>query len=225
MMALLVFFTTLALAAAWNRLQDAPGARIGARLMYVALGLGFLCKGPVVLLIVGLTLGCELVRTRRLRSGMRAPWDPLGLVMFGVLVLCWPVPVAVLDPHAWKVWWLEMGQKTGVAGVGHGSPRELLATSWPWMTVPWSIVATWAALEPLVRRWRGVSRGAGFAWSWAVANLAMFCLWRVAKPSYFLPCLPGVALLVGFQWVALARRARGRDRAGLRARWLLQRTG
>ncbi len=47
-----------------------------------------------------------------------------------------------------------------------------------------------------------------FAWWWAVGNLAMFCTWPVAKPSYYLPCLPAVALLVGGEWVRLSRTAR-----------------
>ena len=42
-----------------------------------------------------------------------------------------------------------------------------------------------------------------------LGNLAMFCLWSVAKPNYYLPCLPGVALLVGMAWVRICRKARG----------------
>src|SRR4051794_12324979 len=56
----LAFFTTLALYAAWRRLHgdseentyempaDRPGPRRWALMMYGALGLGFLCKGPIV---------------------------------------------------------------------------------------------------------------------------------------------------------------------------------
>ena len=37
----------------------------------------------------------------------------------------------------------------------------------------------------------------------------MFCFWAVAKPNYYLPCLPGMALLIGATWVHLARAGRG----------------
>jgi hypothetical protein len=61
-----------------------------------------------------------------------------------------------------------------------------------------------------------------FAWWWAVGNLAVFCSWSVAKPNYYVPCLPGMALLIGSAWVYLARAARGHDRTALVARGILQ---
>ena len=45
--------------------------------------------------------------------------------------------------------------------------------------------------------------------------MGIFCLWAVAKPNYYLPCMPGMALLAGDAWVRLcAPGARG----GVRAR-------
>ncbi len=190
-----------------------------------------------------------------------------------LLALSWPLPVVLADPQAVRVWWLEMGQKTGVVTIGRGGPREVLATSWFWLTLPWSVVATWAAIEPVARWWRCRMPDAGcrmpdagcqipdagsptnapvsaihhaapvishqpsgirhpesgirnlesiwLPWCWTVPNLVMFCLWRVAKPSYFLPCLPGVALLVGLGWVRLAQRP-GAGRPAFWARLILQ---
>jgi hypothetical protein len=50
----------------------------------------------------------------------------------------------------------------------------------------------------------------------------MFCLWKVAKPNYYLPCLPGVALLTGIEWVRLTRAAREVGREATQARRILQ---
>jgi hypothetical protein len=61
-----------------------------------------------------------------------------------------------------------------------------------------------------------------FAWCWAIVNLAMFCVWKVAKPNYFLPCLPAVAILCGHEWVRLARSAHEAGPAATRARRCLQ---
>ena len=47
-----------------------------------------------------------------------------------------------------------------------------------------------------------------FAWWWSIGNLAMFSLWAVAKPNYFVPCLPGLALLAAMAWMRLCRVAR-----------------
>jgi 4-amino-4-deoxy-L-arabinose transferase-like glycosyltransferase len=230
----MAFFATLAVYAAWRRLHggpadgppgvpaETPGDRRWLDLMYAAFGLGFLCKGPIVVLVWALAIGPYLALAGRLRPGLKALWSPRGLALFGLLALSWPVPVVLADPNAVKVWLLEMGQKAGGAGVQHHQKREILAAEWFWMTAPWSAIATWAALWPPARRGRGVEPTRWLPWSWAVLNLAMFCLWTVAKPNYFLPCLPGVALLVGMEWGRLVSRARGADRVAARARAFLQ---
>jgi 4-amino-4-deoxy-L-arabinose transferase-like glycosyltransferase len=112
------------------------------------------------------------------------------------------------DPNAARVWYLEMAMKAGSAGVSRHRPREILAADWPWMTAPWMLVATMAVFLPLLPRGRAARPGIWFAWWWAVGNLVMFCFWTVAKPNYYLPCLPAVAVLVGTQWVRLTRAAR-----------------
>jgi 4-amino-4-deoxy-L-arabinose transferase-like glycosyltransferase len=230
----LAFFATLAVYAAWRRLHgtapdeppglpaERPGDRRWLDAMYAAFGLGFLCKGPIVALVWALAIGPYLAFNGRLRPGLKSLWSPRGLGLFVLLALSWPVPVVLADPNAVKVWLLEMGQKAGTAGVQHHQDREVLAAEWFWMTAPWSAIATWAALRPLSRRGRDGDPSGWLPWSWAVLNLLMFCTWTVAKPNYFLPCLPGVALLVGLEWGRLTALARGAGRAAGRARALLQ---
>ena len=55
-----------------------------------------------------------------------------------------------------------------------------------------------------------------------------FGAWTVAKPNYYLPCLPGIAILAGLEWVRATRAAR--DGAGeslwfLRFHWTLSFVG
>jgi hypothetical protein len=145
--------------------------------------------------------------------------DGWGAVLFVALALCWPVPVALVQPKAIGVWYLEMAQKAGTAGLKHRKHRESLALDWFWMTVPWVAVAVLAVVLPFLRRGRGYRPEIWFPWWWTVGNLVMFCLWTVAKPNYYLPCLPGVALLTGIEWVRLTRSARV---ASASARWFLQ---
>ena len=123
----LAFFTTLALYAAWRRLhgdeveirEDAQGARRWNLVMYGAIGLGFLTKGPVVILLVALTIVPYLACVRQLRRGLGLLFDGWGILLFVLLALSWPVPVLLADPNALMVWKLEMGQKAGTAGIGH----------------------------------------------------------------------------------------------------------
>jgi len=221
----LAFFTTLALYAAWRRLHDEGESRLGGRgwsvLMWVAMGLGFLCKGPVVLPLVALAVVPYLALSKRLREGMAALADWRGISAFVLLALSWPVPVLIADPTAARVWYMEMAQKAGTAGITHHRNRGVLAQEWPWMAAPWSVLGLLAIVSPLAARDRHERPGVWFPWCWALGNLLMFCCWKVAKPNYYLPCLPAVALLVGVEWVRLCRSARGEGRGSSAARWVL----
>jgi len=228
----LAFFTTLALYAAFRRLHGVspdepcglPGDKLGDKRwalgMYAALGMGFLSKGPIILILAVVALVPYLICTKRFKTGMRALWSGWGCLLFLLLALSWPVPVFLNDPKALEIWQLEMGQKAGGAGIKHHRER-LLALEWPMMTAPWTLLATWAAVMPFLSRGREARPRVWFPWFWATGNLAMFCLWNVAKPNYFLPCLPGVALLIGMDWVRLTRQAR-QATGGVAARAFLQ---
>ena len=233
---LLALFTTLALLAAWMRLHgaregdeagppgDSPGHRGWAFVFHLALGLGFLTKGPIILLMVGLAVVGYLATARRMASGLRSLADGWGLAAFALLALAWPIPVLLRDPTAARVWWLEMAQKTGTLDIPHDRGRESLVLDWFGMTLPWTPLALVAAAWPLRRSARSERPRVAFAWWWAVGNLAVLGLWKVAKPSYYLPCLPGVALLVGGEWVRLARLARESGPGSVAARAMLQGT-
>ena len=79
------------------------------------------------------------------------------------------------------------------------------------MVLPWTLIALVAVILPFFRSTRDRSTDSlgrelprrdrsahlWFAWWWGVGNLAVFCFWSVAKPNYYVPCLPGMALLIG----------------------------
>ncbi|WP_422928310.1 ArnT family glycosyltransferase [Singulisphaera sp. PoT] len=219
----LAFFTTLALYAAWRRLEEnrvdaeegagqaqenAEGGRGWNLLFYLALGLGFLTKGPIVLLLVAVTLLPYLYNARQLRRGLLRLVDARGMLLFVGLALSWPLPVLLNDPNAAHVWYVEMGQKAGMAGISHSRHHQVLAADWPTMTAPWILLAissVFLPFFPAAKRYRPMI---WFPWFWAIGNLAMFCLWPVAKPNYYLPCLPGMALMIGIEWIRLTQKAR-----------------
>jgi 4-amino-4-deoxy-L-arabinose transferase-like glycosyltransferase len=241
----LAFFTTLALYAAWRVLHDEETAEVRApqvdrswrRTFYAALGLGFLCKGPIILMLTSAAIVPYLIRAGRLGPGLRRLADTPGLLIFAAIAASWPVPVAWRDPNAIGVWLTEMSEKTGLLGTLAHRRYSLLARHWPDMMFPWSIVAMAGLILPFLPRASriGVDEASGakspmwFAWWWAVGNMGILCLWAVAKPYYYLPCAPAMALLAGDAWVRLARRAlggspgRGRSAACvvLQAQWVL----
>jgi 4-amino-4-deoxy-L-arabinose transferase-like glycosyltransferase len=205
-------------------------------IFHAALGLGFLTKGPVILLLVAVTVIPYLTFSRGLAWGLRRLAGGRGLVLFAALALCWPVAVLLQDPNALSVWTLEMSEKTGLSHILEHRRHSLFVWQWPGMVLPWTPIGAAGVLLPFFAepvnprpdragaRSRG-PRGASplwFAWCWAVGSLPVFCMWTVAKPSYYIPCLPGMALLIGAAWDHLSRLARGRGGAALAVRFILQ---
>jgi 4-amino-4-deoxy-L-arabinose transferase-like glycosyltransferase len=213
---LLGLFTTLALYTAWCRLHDPTSSRRSAILFHIALGLGFLCKGPIVLLLVGLTLLPYLLAIGCFWTGLKQLADGWGVLLFLGLALCWPVPVLLSDSNALGVWVMEIGQKTGMLPIAHRE-RAQLGLILPILALPWSVAGVAGLLLPLIPNrhvrvpWKPTA--VWFPWCWAVGNLAMFSSWAVAKPSYYVPCLPGFALLAGMAWIRLCRAARPTSRS------------
>jgi 4-amino-4-deoxy-L-arabinose transferase-like glycosyltransferase len=254
----LVLFTCLALYAALrcfhanhdtSQVDDEAAARQEIRAVQVstfwnvvfhtALGLGFLTKGPVILLLVGVTIIPYLAFSRRLRWGLGRLSSAWGLLIFAAMALSWPAAVLLDDPGALRVWTIEISEKAGFSRILEHRRHIPLLAEWPGMMLPWTLIAAVAVLLPFwsapVRSSRVETAAPGprflgtrdprtiwFAWWWAIGNLIVMCFWSVAKPNYYVPCLPGMALLVAATWLHLARVGRGQCKWALFARGILQ---
>jgi 4-amino-4-deoxy-L-arabinose transferase-like glycosyltransferase len=241
-------FTTSALFAAWQILggqtsRAAPSTPARTRdprawhlLFYTALGLGILTKGPIILMLTTVAIVPYLAMSGRLGWGLRRLVDGWGLLLLVAMAASWPVAVLVVDPMALRVWLMEVSEKTGVLHVLPHRHRSLLAASWPSMMLPWTVIALLGSVLPLLPGDReGVAAASGprgrrvdwasplwIAWWWALGNLVVFDFWAIAKANYYVPCMPGMALLIGAAWVRLARRGRGSGRGARAARSILQ---
>jgi 4-amino-4-deoxy-L-arabinose transferase-like glycosyltransferase len=244
----LAMFTTLALFAAWQILGGQPslsapsaparipGTRAWHLVFYAALGLGILTKGPIILMLTTVTIVPYLAGSGRLGWGLRRLADGWGLLLLVAMASSWPAAVLVVDPMALRVWLMEVSEKTGLLQVLPHRHRSLLAESWPSMMLPWTVIAFLASGLPVLsfggedvakeggarRRRVDWSSPLWFAWWWALGNLVVFEFWAIAKANYYVPCMPGMALLIGAAWVRLARRGRGTGHGARAARAIMQ---
>lgn len=218
---LLALWETLAMWA-FVRARAAPSPARGRAwmgLMWGALALAFLTKGPPGLLPLAVMLVCNALLPGPRRRALQVS----GLLVFALLALPWYVAVVLDTPGllrylvgsevVGRIATDEFGRNGQWYGwLGIYLPTLLLGTlpwTWPLLRAVW-------ALPPLLRQaWhdralREHEAARGLLLLWWLLPLAVFCLARSRLPLYLLPLFAPLALLVAAQ----------RDREGRAApRW------
>ena len=204
-------------------LMAATGRARGWLVLGVAIGLGILAKGPVILLhtlpaalLAPLWLDRVSMRSdsidttgsTRSNSTESIESDPiehwprwylsvLGAVLLGAAIgLSWALPAASVGGHdyARAIFW---GQTVDRVGGELAPHRRYFWWYLPMMFVilfPWSVWATlWRGMAQMKRD--GLDTGARFCLSWSVPVFIAFSLIKGKQAQYLLPLFPALALL------------------------------
>lgn len=171
-----------------------------ALVFWVALGAGILIKGPVILMVVGLTV-VTLIAVERGIGWLRGLRPLVGIAIVGAMVtpwLGWTLARSGTEFLQESVGNDLLGKVLG-GQEGHAAPpgtHSLLfwATFWPG-----SLLAAFSI--PWIWRRRG-ERAVRFCLAWILPSLIVFEVATTKLPHYTLPLLPAAALLVGAAVVA-----------------------
>ena len=176
-------------------LRAAAGQRRGFVILGIAVGLGVLTKGPVILLNL-------------LPVAVLAPWWNPGLrwgrwfggVLLAVLLgtaiaLAWAIPAGMAGGEDYRnaIFW---GQTTDrmVESFAHQRPFWWYLPLLPLLFFPWFV---WPALWRALARQRrtGLDRGMRFCLAWTLPVFIAFSFISGKQPHYLLPLFPAFALL------------------------------
>jgi 4-amino-4-deoxy-L-arabinose transferase len=186
---------------------DRPAPRPPPRAPFVAAALGTLVKGPLALVLVAGPLLLAGV-ARRPRPTLRELGVGRGLAIAGAIVALGFGPIAVLDPHTLLGFAATNVRRFGAASP-HAAPFWSYALWLPALFLPWTVLA----IPPLIAAARDARRRELLAW--AVFVPAVLTLATGKLPTYVLPALPPLALLVGPALAEIVQR--GPDAGGRRA--------
>jgi 4-amino-4-deoxy-L-arabinose transferase-like glycosyltransferase len=169
-------------------------------LLWSALGVGILLKGPIVLLVTGGTiLGLVLLERRVLWLG-RLNWL-WGIPLMLLIAAPWYVAIGFATDGAFfrKALGYSLVGKITQTHQAHGGPFGYHMLLWPLLLWPGSLFAALAA--PFVWRERK-SDPVRFCLAWIVPAWLVFEFSGTKLPHYTLPLFPAIAMLAG---AALAR--------------------
>ncbi|MBB5515848.1 4-amino-4-deoxy-L-arabinose transferase-like glycosyltransferase [Rubricella aquisinus] len=167
-------------------------------LFWIALALGVLIKGPIILLLALGTLGwlCWVERDfDPVRQVM--PWP--GIALFAVIAAPWFIAIGIVSDGAFYL--ASVGDdllgKVGDSSNNHGGPygyylMTVWITFWPWAVL---------ALLALPFAWANRDSDAvHFLFGWVVPFWLVFAVTTTKLPHYILPILPAFGALIGL-WI------------------------
>jgi 4-amino-4-deoxy-L-arabinose transferase-like glycosyltransferase len=211
--ATLAFFVTWA-CTGWLLWLDGPRVRPPWS-AYLAMALGALVKGPVAVLLPGLTAMAVSLRRGSPRALLGARPAHGGFVILA-LTLPWLAGTALAEPDYLRTFFVEHNFRRYLSSeFDHVRDSAYFLWVLPGMLLPWSL------LVPAVVGRGGTRSGApardprtGDFLVWAAVVVAFFSLGRAKLAPYVLPAAPAVALWLG---AALAEPERVRVARVVRA--------
>lgn len=165
----------------------------GYVLLGLACGMGFMTKGFLALAIPVLAVIPIVIQQRKIKELFC--YGPLAVVVALLLSLPWVLAVAQREPDYWNYFfWVEHIQRFAEDNAQHKAPF------WYYILILIAAVLPWLALLPgsLLKGWRErVQRPElFFLLSWVMIPLIFFSIAKGKLPTYILPCMAPLALLM-----------------------------
>jgi 4-amino-4-deoxy-L-arabinose transferase-like glycosyltransferase len=210
----LLFFLTLAMASFW--LAEAADFRaLGLEaLMFAAMGVATITKGPVGFLLPLLSILAYQAVRGRLGELKRLRWG-LGLGVFLAVVLPWFIAVSVRHPDFPRYALWQESLRRFATGELHrkGGLLYYLPVYFAGF-FPWSLFLVFAGWNRL-KRWRELkqeaNRSAVFLLIWAVVVFLFFTISQSKLPGYFLPAVVPLSILLAQTWEEVKAIITGRS--------------
>ena len=210
------FWVNLSLVALWFAVDSRSGRErvISWAVLGFACGMGFMTKGFLAFLLPVLIALPYMIWQKRFVEMVK--FGLLAMLVAALVSLPWVLAVHAQEPDYWRFFfWHEHIRRFAGEDAQHGRP-------W-WFYLPLLVVSSlpWAALLPVTFKdaWHN-RRNAKvvFVLLWMLLPLALFSLSKGKLPTYIMPCMLPLALLLGY---ALMQRVEHAQTGALRTNALV----
>jgi len=200
---------TLSMVGFW--LAWSKQSRCWGYMFFIGLSIGMLAKGPLALVLVGISLTLWLLAEKRWqRIPYCLPWKG-GITLFLLLSLPWYILAEWKSPGFLNYFivgehikrFIVSGWQGDLYGTAHKELRGTIWLYWALASLPWTPVLIYQVMRFFKAGEEGtVSNDGyfGFLWCWMLAPLILFTFSGNILSSYVMPGLPALALLIaGYQ--------------------------
>ncbi len=205
----LTFSISLAMLGFWQYSKAEPKSRNATKwalIFSIGLALGMLSKGPLTLVLVGMSLAAWLTLSGRWRLVLTFPWFK-AIGVFLVFTLPWYVMAEIRTPGFLDYFivgehfkrFVVSGWQGDLYGNAHKEVRGTIWLFWLLSAFPWSPLIIWQTVKGFANsRINSVGNSTFrlFLWSWMLSPLILFTLAGNVLPSYVMPAIPPMAILI-----------------------------
>ena len=200
----LILFSVLAAWIGWEWLRQ-PAKRSLAVAFWVSLALGFLAKGPIAWIPLGM-VGWAFWKNRREQATPSPVSWIFGALLMLALVALWGLPALMHTKGEFAS--VGLGEhvinRSLVSMEGHGAKNFFgyLATLPFYLLTVFPSFAPWSFWLPAALRtlWKKPTPDTSYLFSGVLLTFTIFTLSRTKLPHYTLPAFPYLALLLAVWW-------------------------
>jgi 4-amino-4-deoxy-L-arabinose transferase len=201
-------WVNLSLVSLWFAIDSrTTRARLGAWVVLgIACGMGFMTKGFLAWLLPAVIALPYMLWQRRIGELLR--YGPLAVAVAAAVCLPWALAIHHQEPDFWNFFfWNEHVRRFAADNAQHARP-------W-WFYLPMLVVCAlpWTVLLPttFIQAWNNKRQPVGgFLLLWLLLPLAIFSMSSGKLPTYIMPCLLPLALLMGHALTGLLEHKRVR---------------
>lgn len=196
---------TLSMVSFWLSWQTA--SKTWGYLFFVGAAMGLLAKGPLTLVLLGISITLWSIRRNRWRTLHRKlPWKNGLLLMLAIslpwyLLAEWKTPgflnYFIVGEHVMR--FIDSGWNGDLYGTAHEEPRGTIWLFGLMAALPWTPLFLWQ----IYRQWNqgedSLEDESGYVhylWCWMLSPLLLFTMAGNILLSYLMPSLPAFALLL-----------------------------
>jgi len=176
-------------------LTAADGKHRGFVMLGIAIGMGVLTKGPVILLNLLPVTVLALWWNPGLKWGRWFAGVGLAVLLGAAIALMWAIPAGMAGGEEYRnaIFWGQTANRM-VESFAHRRPFWWYLPLLPLMLFPWFVwPGLWKALAH--HRRAGLDRGTRFCLAWMLPVFVAFSFISGKQPHYLVPLFPAFALL------------------------------
>ncbi len=174
----------------WTALAMAAGLDRKWLLSGFAMGLAFLSKGPIGIILPGAALGSWMLWERRGEIPKALGWTVLGILPAGLWL--WALHQR---GTAWDAYWGDQFRRTG-SRVEHAAPFHAYLGYLFEGFAPWCVLLPFLAWKLWKLRMSGIPLSLRLPLSWFLLSLILLSLVSSKRGLYLVPAYPALALML-----------------------------